>query len=167
MQRSALHWAQRFRAIPTLGSAAHNRKEIVEPLIVDMDLDVVAQGRGGVVKSRFDFAELRAQVLRQTSLVERASQVGHLRRRHDLANVLDSRAAAGEAPLDALRRQADDFDQLDRAAVAGAEGGVVDELGRLTARRTSSRGTFSIRKNGPAPSWSTRRFTVASMSSTT
>ena len=36
-----------------------------------MDLDVVAQGGGGVVKSRFDFAELRAQVLRQTSLVER------------------------------------------------------------------------------------------------
>jgi hypothetical protein len=99
-----------------------------------MDLDVVAQGRGGVVKSRFDFAELRAQVLRQTSLVERASQVGHRRRRHDVADVMDSRAGAGEAPLDALRRQADDFDQLDRAAVAGAEGGVVDELGRLTAR---------------------------------
>jgi hypothetical protein len=52
------------------------REEVVESLVVDMDLDVVAQGRGGVVKSRFDFAELRAQVLRQTSLVERASQVG-------------------------------------------------------------------------------------------
>jgi hypothetical protein len=90
------------RRLPA-ASAAHHREEIVESLIVAMDLDVMAQGRGGVVKSRFDSAELRAQVLRQTSLVERASQAGH-------------------------------FDQLDRAAIAGAERGVVDELGRLTAR---------------------------------
>jgi len=94
----------------------------------------ISKGRGGVVKRRFDFAQPRAQVLRHTSLVERASQVGYLGRRHDVADVLDSRPGAGEAALDALRRQVDDFDQLDRAAVAGAEGGVVDELGRLTAR---------------------------------
>src|SRR4051812_10294183 len=107
MQRSALDRAERSRAIPTLGSAADHREEVAEPLIVDMDLDVVAQGRGGVVEGRFDFAELRAQILRHTSLVERASQVGYFRRRHDVADVLDSRAGAGEAALDALRRQAD------------------------------------------------------------
>jgi tetrahydromethanopterin S-methyltransferase subunit F len=37
----------------------------------------------------------------------------------------------------------------------------------LRRERTFSSGTFSTRKNGPAPSWSTRRLTVASMSSTT
>jgi len=33
---------------------------------------------GGVVERRLDIAALRAQILRQTSLVERAPQIGHL-----------------------------------------------------------------------------------------
>jgi hypothetical protein len=86
------------------------------------------------VKCRFHFAELRAQVLRQTSLVERASQVGHIRRRHDVGDVVDSRLGTGEACGDALGRQADRFHQLDRAAAEIAKGGVVNELRRLTAR---------------------------------
>jgi hypothetical protein len=80
--------------------------------------------------------------------------------------VVDSRPATGEAVLDALGRQADRFDELDRAAAAVAKGGIVNELGRLTARDDGSSGTLSTRKNGPAPSWSTSRFTAASMSST-
>ena len=110
--------------------------EIVRPGVNlnPADTNVVAQGGGGVVESRLDSAEPRAQVLRQTSLVERASQIGYLRRRHDVGDVVDPRPGTGEALLDALGRQADGFDQLDRAAAAGAEGGVVNELRRLTAR---------------------------------
>ena len=104
MQRSALDWAQRFRAIPTLGSAAHHREEVVESLIVAMDLDVVAQGRGGVVKSRFDFAELRAQVLRQTSLVERVDMDNYYIRNWSLS--LDLKIAFLTVP--AVLRTGDD-----------------------------------------------------------
>src|SRR3954451_5905476 len=86
------------------------------------------------MKRGLDVAELGAEVLHQPSLVERASHVGHRGRRYDVADVLEARAGAGEAPLDALGGQADDVDQLDRVAVPGAEGGVVAELSRLTAR---------------------------------
>ena len=48
--------------------------------------------------------------------------------------MLDSRPGTGEALLDVLGRQAEDFHQLDRAAAAVAKGGVVNELRRLTAR---------------------------------
>src|ERR671922_239730 len=133
-QRSGLYRAQRFRAIPTLSGAPHHREEVVQTLVVGMDLDVVAQGGGGIVESGLDFAEPSAQVLRQTSLVERASQIDYLRRRHDVGDVLDSRPGSGEAFLDALGRQAYGFDQLDRAVAAVAEGRVVNELRRLTAR---------------------------------
>jgi D-xylose transport system substrate-binding protein len=66
--------------------------------------------------SHVDCTELSAQVLRQTSLVERASQAGYLRRRHGVGDVVDSRPGTREALLDALGRQADGFDRVDRAA---------------------------------------------------
>src|SRR5215211_4219913 len=99
-----------------------------------MDLDVVAQGGGGIVESGLDFTEPSAQVLRQTSLVERVSQIDYLRRWHDVGDVLESRPGSGEAFLDALGRQAYGFDQLDCAVAAVAESRVVNELRRLTAR---------------------------------
>ena len=49
--RSDLDGAQRLRAIPTLGGASHHREEAAQTLVLDMDLDVVAQGGGGVVES--------------------------------------------------------------------------------------------------------------------
>jgi hypothetical protein len=58
---------------PSVGVPPHHPEEVAQAFAVDVDLDVVAQGGGGVVKSRFEFAELTAQVFRQTSLVERAS----------------------------------------------------------------------------------------------
>src|SRR5215208_7940005 len=124
LQRSALDRAQRLRAIPTLGGASHHLEEAAQTLAVDMDLDVVAQDGRGVVECRVDFAELTAQVLRQASLVERASQIGYLRRRHGVGDVVDSRPGTREALLDALGCQAEGFHQLDRAAAAVAEGGV-------------------------------------------
>ena len=60
--------------------------------------------------------------------------LGHTRRRRDVGDVLNPRPGRGEGPLDALRRQADRFDQLDRSVAAATEGGVVSELRRLTAR---------------------------------
>src|SRR3954452_5721915 len=73
-------------------------------------------------------------MLRQASLVERASHMDYLRRRRDVGHVLDSRPGSGEALLDALGRQAYGFDQLDRGVAAGAESRVANELRRLTAR---------------------------------
>jgi hypothetical protein len=54
---------------------------------------------------------------------------------------------------------------VDLDVVAEGGGGVVKR--RFDVERTFSSGTPSMRKKGPAPSWSTTRFTVASMSSTT
>src|ERR671922_649188 len=150
-QRSGLYRAQRFRAIPTLSGAPHHREEVVQTLVVGMDLDVVAQGGGGIVESGLDLAEPSAQVLRQTSLVERASQIDYLRRRHDVGDVLDSRPGSGEAFLDALGRHAYGFDQLDRAVAAVAEGRVVNEL-RLRREATPQippRLSQQTRRSGP------------------
>jgi hypothetical protein len=48
--------------------------------------------------------------------------------------MVDPWPGTGEALPNALGRHAEDFDQLDRAAAAVAERGVVHELRRLTAR---------------------------------
>jgi hypothetical protein len=97
-----------------------------------MDLDVMAKDGGGVVESGHGPAELRAQVLPQAPLVERASQFDHVVRGHDIADVVDSRPGSGEGLFDALGREAEGLHQLDRTVAAVAEGGVVNELRRLT-----------------------------------
>jgi len=124
----------------------------LQTLIVGMDLDVVAQDGGGIMKGGLGTTEPCAQVLRQASLVERGSQLDDLRRRDDVGDVLDSRPGSGEALPDPLGRQAHGRDELDRAVTAGAEGRVVNELRRLTAREDGLQRQFSMRKNGPAPS---------------
>jgi hypothetical protein len=98
-----------------------------------VDLDVVPQQGGGVVKGVLGFAELSAQVLRQASLVERAPQVGYLRPRHGVGDVVNSRPGDREALLDTLGRHVDDLHQLDRTSAAEAEGRVVNEVRRLSA----------------------------------
>jgi hypothetical protein len=98
-----------------------------------MDLEIVAEHGRGIVQGDLVPAELSAQVLRQTPFVERGSHLRHVRRRHDVADVLDSRPGRGESLLDALGRKTEGLHQLDRPVAAAPEGGVVSELGLLTA----------------------------------
>ena len=56
--------AKRIRPVPTLGTIAHQLEEAAQSLAVDVDLDVVAQRVGRIVKGDVELAEPGAEVLR-------------------------------------------------------------------------------------------------------
>jgi len=99
-----------------------------------MDLDVVAHGGGAIVEIGLDFAEPRAQVLRQTSLVERARTSTTSVDVTTLARCWIRCRGAAKPRSTRSGARLTRFDQLDRDGVAVAERRVVNELRRLTAR---------------------------------
>lgn len=99
-----------------------------------MDLDVVAHGGGAIVEIGLDFAEPRAQVLRQTSLVERARTSTTSVDVTTLARCWIRGRGAAKPRSTRSGARLTRFNQLDRDVVAVAERRVVNELRRLTAR---------------------------------